>query len=123
MDLGIAGGLNLIAADLLAVAIMVVLRLRRLALVLIAIMLVCWIVLGFGAGDGFYPGQPFEVLFLTCYLLEGAALIASPGPRRALELLTWKAGVTLAAVGAVLTLSWTLTMKLMFGTCPERGPA
>jgi len=55
-------------------------------------------------------------LFLTCYLLEAAALIVSPGPRRGLELLTWKSAAALAPAAAALTITWTLTMRLMFGS-------
>ncbi len=115
----VAHGLNLASVGLLAVAVAATLRLKRVALTVIAIILAWWTV---GAGYGFKPGQPFDDLFLTCYLLEAAALIASPGPRRGLQLLTWKSGAAFAAASAVFTLSWTLTLRIAFGTCSGQGP-
>jgi hypothetical protein len=109
----LANGLNLAVAGQLAIATAVVLRLRRLALAAIAVILAWWI---FGPGYAVQPGDVFDGLFLTCYLLEAVALIASPGPRRGLQLLTWKSGAALAVAGAVLTVTWTLTMRLDFPT-------
>jgi hypothetical protein len=114
-DARVAGAnvLNLAIAGQLAVAIAVVLRLKRLALAAIAVVLAWWI---FAAGYGVQPGNMFQALFLTCYLLEAISLIASPGPRRGLKLLTWRSGAALAAAAAALTVTWTLTMRLALGT-------
>jgi hypothetical protein len=108
-----AHGVNLAAAGQLAVAIAVVLRSRRLALAVIAAVLALWI---FDANYGFGARGVFSGLFLTCYGLEAAAPIASPGPRRGLQLLSWKSGAVLAAAAGALTLTWTLTMRLSFGS-------
>ena len=102
-----AHGVNLAAEGQLAVAIAVVLRLRRLALAVIALVLALWI---FDARYGFSPGGVFTYFFLTCYGLEAAALIASPGPRRGMQLLSWKSGAVLAAAAAALTVTWTVTI-------------
>ncbi len=80
---------------------------------MIAGLLAWWI---FAAGYGVQPGVWFQGLFLTCYLLEAAALIVSPGPRRGLELLTWRSATALAPAAAALTITWTLTMRLVFGS-------
>ncbi len=107
-----ARGVNLAMAGQLAVVITVVLRMRRLALAVIAIVAVLWII---DARYGFRSLDTFDVLLLTCYGLEAAALIASPGPRRGLQLLSCKAGAVLVSAAAALTVTWTLTMKLAYG--------
>jgi hypothetical protein len=116
----LANGLNLAVAGQLAIAAAVVLRLKRLALAAIVVILAWWI---FGPGYGVQPGDVFGNLFLTCYLLEAAGLIASPGPRRGLQLLTWKSGAALAVAAAVLTVTWTLTMRLDFPTVTSSADA
>jgi hypothetical protein len=113
-----AHGVNLAAEGQLAVAIAVVLRLRRLALVVIAVILALWI---FDANYGFTPTDEFGGLFLTCYVLEATALIASPGPRRGLQLLSWKSGAVLVAAAAALTVTWTLTMRLAYNDAFTSG--
>jgi hypothetical protein len=107
-----AHGVNLGAEGQLAVAIAVVLRLRRVALALIAVVLAVWI---FDPRYGFTPEDVFGGFFLACYVLEATALIASPGPRRGLQLMSWKSGAVLAGAAAVLTVTWTLTMRLAYG--------
>jgi hypothetical protein len=107
-----ADGTYLAAAGQLAVAIAVLLRLKRVALGLIAIILGWWILLGRYSFD---PAAPTDELFLICYLLEAAALLTSPGPRRGLQLLTRKSLAVLAAAAAILTVSWTFWMRLMSG--------
>jgi len=107
-----ARGLKLAMAGQLAVAIAVVLRMRRLALAVITVILTLWII---DAGYGFRSLDTFDVFFLTCYGLEATALIASPGPRRGLQLLSWRSGAVLAAAAAALTGTWTLTMRLAYG--------
>ena len=115
-----AHGVNLAAEGQLAVAIAVVLRLRRIALAVIAVVLALWI---FDARYGFGFGGVFRDLFLSCYALEAIALIASPGPRRGLQLLTWRSGAALAAAAATLTITWTLTMRLAYGSCTAQSAA
>jgi hypothetical protein len=111
-----AHGVNLATEGQLAVAIAVVRRLRRLAVAMIAIVLTLWI---FDARYGFSAGGVFSYFFLTCYGLEAAALIASPGPRRGLQLLSWKSGAVLAAAAAALTVTWTATIGLAYGGNPS----
>ena len=108
----LASGLNLAVAGQLAVAFAIVLRLRRLALAVIAVVLALWL---FRPGLGIQPGNIFSDFLLTCYLLEAVALIVSPGPRRGLQLLTWRSGAVVAGAAAVLTVAWALTMRLAFG--------
>ncbi len=111
-----AHGVNLATEGQLAVAIAVMLRLRRLAVAVIGVVLALWI---FDARYGFSPGGVFSYFFLTCYGLEAAALIASPGPRRGLQLLSWKSGAVLAAAAAALTVTWTVTVGLAYGGNPS----
>jgi Transcriptional regulator PadR-like family len=89
-------GVFLVAAGQLAVAAGVLLRLRRTALATIAVTL-AWLILGPGVDR--YGGV--EAFFLACYLLEGAALIASPGPRRGWQLITRRSGLALAAAATL----------------------
>ena len=59
-----------------------------------------------------YP-EPVTLLTGAAYILETAALLASPGPRRGRTLLTWRHGaVLLLAVGAVKlsSLTWWATI-------------
>jgi hypothetical protein len=107
-----ARGVNLAAGGQLAVALAAVLGLRRMALAVIAVVLALWIL---GARYGFSAGDEFSGIFLSCYGLEATALIVSPGPRRGLQLLSWKSAAVLAAAAAVLTVTWTLTMRLAYG--------
>jgi hypothetical protein len=108
--------IDLAAAGQILIAIAVVLRLKRVALTLIAGILGWWLLLG---GYGLLR-VPFEELFLLCYLLEAAALLTSAGPRRGRQLLTWKSVTVLAAAAAVLTISWIYWMRLWFG---DLGPS
>lgn len=106
----IRNGIDLASAGQVVIAVAVLLRLRRVALMLIAITLGWWLLLG----SYRLLLAPSEVFFLVCYLLEATALLASAGPRRGLQLLTWKSVVVLAAAAAALTVSWTFWMRLMF---------
>jgi hypothetical protein len=110
--IALARALNFAVAGQLAVAAAVVLRLRRLALAAIAVILAWWIL---SPQYGIQPGDVFNNLLLTCYLLEAVALIVSPGPRRGLQLLTWRSGAVLVAAAVALTVTWTLTLRLEFG--------
>jgi hypothetical protein len=117
VELRFANGVYLAAAGQLAVTMAVSLRLKRVALALIAIILGWWILLG---RSSFYPSAPIDEFFLICYLLEAAALVASPGPRRGLKLLTWKPVAVLVTAAATLTISWTFWMRLAVS---HLGPA
>jgi hypothetical protein len=109
----LARALNFAVAGQLAVAAAVVLRLRRLALAAIAVILAWWI---FSPQYGIQTDDVLSNLLLTCYLLEAVALLASPGPRRGLQLMTWRSAAFVAAAAAALTVTWTLTLRLDFNS-------
>jgi hypothetical protein len=116
-----ARGVNLAMAGQLGVAIAVILRQRRLALTVITVVLALWII---DARYGFTSVDTFDGLILTFYGLEATALIASPGPRRGLQLLSWKSGTVLVAAAAALTVTWTVTVTLNYGLAlPSSGEA
>jgi hypothetical protein len=107
-----ARGVSLAMTGQLAVAIAVVLRRRRLALAVITVVLAVWVI---DSRFGFRSLDTVGELLLTCYALEAIALIASPGPRRGLRLLSWKSGPVLVVAAAALTVTWTLTMRFAYG--------
>lgn len=81
------------------IAALVLLGLRWLALAAVAAAAGCLV-----AFSQWIPGipRPLQLLTAGAYLLTAAALIASPGPRRGRQLLTWGHGVVLLlAAGAV----------------------
>ncbi len=101
------GGLSLLSVHFFQIAVgcqvilavLVLLGLRRVALIAIAgsvgyaIVARHWIP---------WIPHPLQLITTGVYLLEAAALTASPGPRRGRQLLTWSHGVVLLlAAGAV----------------------
>jgi hypothetical protein len=81
------------------IAALVVLGLRWAALAAIAGSAVCWIV-------GLYAVPDLlQVLSASVYMLAAAALIASPGPRRGRQLLSWRHGIVLLLVAAAVQAS------------------
>jgi len=81
------------------IAALVLLGLRWAALAAIAGTAVCWIV-------GLYEVPDLlQVLSASGYILTAAALIASPGPRRGRQLLTWRHGIVLLLVAAAVQAS------------------
>jgi hypothetical protein len=72
---------------------------RLLALAAIAGTAVCWI------ANIYQVPELIQVLSASTFLLAGAALIASPGPRRGRQLLTWRHGIVLAVCVAALEVS------------------
>src|ERR1022692_2638599 len=110
-------GLRAAAAGPLAVAAAGLLRLPRGALAVIAISVLYWIS---SNGAGYYLRSPWEMFAMSCYVLEAAALAASPGPRRGLRLLlTWRRGLALAVAAATTGILW----KLTYGVHLSSGPA
>jgi hypothetical protein len=80
------------------VAALVLLGQRLLALLAIPASVIFW-----AASSRWIPGVPHPLQLITAgvFLLEMAALLASPGPRRGRELVNWRHGVVLlAAAGA-----------------------
>jgi hypothetical protein len=96
----------LLAAGQVALAGAVLLRLRRVALAVIAISVLYWII-GHGGGN-----SPTEMFYLTFYLLEAAALVATPGSPRGLQILTWKRGIVLAAAAVPVAIFWIYALAL-----------
>ena len=84
------------------VAILVLLGLRWMALAVMAASVVYW-----AAARQMIPWVPYPLQLLTTggYLVEAAALIASPGPRRGRQLVNWRYGVVLLAGAAAVQLS------------------
>ena len=84
------------------VAILVLLGLRWMALAALAAAAVYWV-----AARQMVPWIPYPLQLLTAggYLLETAALIASPGPRRGRQLVNWRYGVVLLVGAAAVQLS------------------
>lgn len=105
-------------APLLILAVLVLLRLRRAATVATAVLLVylpvSMVVASF---DHSYVAPADWVVLsalglLTALALEIAALLTSPGPRRGMEILTWKGfalvAVAAAAMGMAASSGWWL---------------
>src|SRR5258708_5966306 len=101
------GGLHLLSFPAFHIALacqavtaaLVLLGLRWLALAAIAGSAGCWI-----AGLYVVP-ELLQVLSVSVFMLAGAALIASPGPRRGRQLLTWRHGAVLLLAAAAVQVS------------------
>jgi hypothetical protein len=81
------------------IAALVLLGLRRTALIAVAASAGYWAV-----ARQWIPGIPYplQLLASTVFLLEAVALIASPGPRRGRQLLTWGHGAVLVLAAAAV---------------------
>ena len=105
------------------VAILVLLGLRWMALAALAASAVYWV-----AARQMVPWIPYPLQLLTAggYLLETAALIASPGPRRGRQLVNWRYGVVLLVGAAAVQLSTFLydarMRPLFLGGAPPSRP-
>jgi Domain of unknown function (DUF1707) len=88
---------------------LVLLRLRRVAMLAAAVM-VLWI--AFLSGGSTYIWATEEAYLFVPLILEIVALAASPGPRRGLQILTWKHGalVIIAAV-AVSNINYVVILS------------
>jgi hypothetical protein len=94
-------------ASWLILTALVLLRLRRTAALAAAAMLIWFAVSIAGALNWSYI-DPHSMLIFLALGLEIAALVASPGPRRGLQILTWKHYTLVALVAATLgsVLGW-----------------
>lgn len=112
LDIGPYLPVILAAPGQLAITAAVLLRLRRTAL-LLAVLLVGWMLLGIFAHSAHFiaPQLGAEEFLLTYYLLEGAALALSPGPRRGLPLLRGRPAAVIT-VATVFTAAWVLSHQL-----------
>jgi hypothetical protein len=99
------GGLSLLTAPdfditlgcLTVIAALVLLGMRWPALAAIAATAAYWIV------SGVIPLPfPLQALSVSVCLLAGAALLASPGPRRGRELISWRLGIVLLLAAAAV---------------------
>ena len=91
-----------------ALVALVLLRLRRLA-ILAAVVMLLWV--AFLSGDSTYVWATAQAYLFVPLALEIVALAASPGPRRGLQILTWKHGaLVVIATLAVATASYPLTL-------------
>jgi hypothetical protein len=83
-------------------AVLVLLGLRWVALGAMAATCVYWI-----AASGWIPSIPHPVQLITTgvFIVEAAALIASPGPRRGRQLVNWRLGVVLVVTAAAVQVS------------------
>ncbi len=84
------------------VSALVLLALRRLALAALAAAAVYWIVARHSVS---WIPYPVQLLSAGVYILEAAALIASPGPRRGRHLMNWRHGVVLLVAAAAVQVS------------------
>jgi hypothetical protein len=105
LSFGEIGGLRVLAIPgfditlgcMAVIAALVVLGMRRSAGAAIAGIAAYWIV----SGSIWLP-FPLQALSVAVYLLAGAALIASPGPRRGRELINWRHGIVLLLAAAAV---------------------
>jgi hypothetical protein len=89
-------GFRIALTGQVVVAALVLLGLRRLALLAIAGSVVYWL------AARYWIPYPLQLLTTSIYLLEAAALTVSPGPRHGRHLVNWGHGVVLLlAAGAV----------------------
>jgi hypothetical protein len=101
------GGLHLLSSAPFVIALacqaviagLVLAGQRWLALAAIAGTAGCWI------ANVYQVPDLLQVLSASVFLLAGAALIASPGPRRGRQLLTWRHGIVLALCLAAIGVS------------------
>jgi hypothetical protein len=84
------------------IAVLVLLGLRWAALAALAATAVYWV----AAGQSI-PWIPYPLQLLTTgvFIVEAAALVASPGPRRGRQLVNWRLGVVLVVAAAAVHVS------------------
>jgi len=95
-------GFGIAVAGLVVIAALVLLGLRWLALAAVAGSAVYWYL------ASYWIPEPLQVLTTSVFMLEAAALIASPGPRRGRALMTWGQGAVLLVAAAAVQLSTLL---------------
>ena len=105
-----SGGLHLLSVHIflitavaeVIIAVLVLLGLRWMPLAALAATAVYW-----GAAGQSVPWIPYPLQLLTtgAFILAAAALIASPGPRRGRQLVTWRHGVVLLVGAAAIQVS------------------
>jgi len=86
-----------------ALVALVLLRLRRLA-TLAAVAMFLWV--AFRSGDSTLLWATWNAHLLVPLSLEIVALAASPGPRRGLQILTWKHGALVVIAALAVSTAW-----------------
>jgi hypothetical protein len=99
-----AGFRAVLGCQVIIVAL-VLLGLRRLALAALAAMAVFWIVTHYWIVAWYWIPYPVQLLTVSVFILEAAALIASPGPRRGRALMTGGHWAVLVLVAAAVLVS------------------
>lgn len=104
------GGLHLLSVHIftitvgaeVVIAVLVLLGLRWAALAALVATAVYW-----GAAGQLIPWIPYPLQLVTTgvFIVEAAALTASPGPRRGRQLVNWRLGVVLLVVAASVHVS------------------
>jgi hypothetical protein len=92
-------GFGIAVAGLVVIAALVLLGMRWVALAAITASAVYWFV------ASYWIPEPLQVLSTSVFLLEAAALVASPGPRRGRALMTWRQGTVLLVAAAAVQVS------------------
>jgi hypothetical protein len=113
------GGLHLLSVHIftitagaeVVIAVLVLLGLRWAALAALAATAVYWV----AAGQSM-PWIPYPLQLITTgvFIVQAAALIASPGPRRGRQLVNWRLGVVLLVVAASVHVSTFLYNTMTF---------
>lgn len=98
-------GFGIAVGGMVIVAVLVLLGLRRLALAAVAASAVFWVVTHFWVVAQYWIPYPLQLLSISVFMLEAAALIASPGPRRGRQLMSWGHGAVLLLAAAAVQVS------------------
>jgi hypothetical protein len=103
------------AAAAFVLVVLVLLRLRRAA-ALAAVAMVLWVAFLSGGSTDIFATA--DASYFLAVGLEIVALVASPGPRRGLQILTWKHGaLVVIATLAVASISYPVTLIVIAVTC------
>ena len=100
---------------------LVLLRLRRVAALISLPAAVSLAALSIRYRYGGGLAEPFA-FSLFCYAAETAALLGSAGPRRGLQLLTWRAWALTVVAGACGGLAWLAFSLATFAVAPHSPP-
>jgi hypothetical protein len=116
------GGLRLLSLHIftltvgaeVVIAVLVLLGLRWAALAALAVTALYWA----AAGESM-PWIPYPLQLVTTgiFIVEAAALVASPGPRRGRQLVNWRVGAVLVVAAAAVHVS---TFRYDMSTFPGR---
>jgi hypothetical protein len=119
------GGLRLLSVHIftitvgaeVVIAVLVLAGLRWAALAALAATALYWVAAGQSVS---WIPYPLQLITTGVFIVEAAALVASPGPRRGRQLVNWRLGVVLVVTAAAVHVS---TFKYDTMTFPGRLPA